>query len=235
VPTDRSSSRVFVSISLVSLIGFLTLVPAARAGTKVLGTSGWQASWDSSLDSFVDVVVDSKTANAVFIAKSAEFIEGSVGGSFPPIDMDFEQIAFPAVSQIVIEIAVIVNSTGEDWTDFHMEILNGGGAAFSLGGPSGFFTTSPLDNQMFGPGNTSFWADGFGLGPGGSDAVVADGDIWFPGSGASNGELFIHVQPTTTTPFASFTLRERPTPEPTALAMLGLGAAFMLRGRRKTV
>ncbi len=197
-------------------------VRTARAGTIVLGDSGWEAVFDDSLDPYVDIIVDLVTDDAVFIEKSAEFIQPPGPAGFPPIPIVFRQIAYPAVSQIVINDEIIINSTGVDWTDFHIVLLDGGDAAFNpdltnaSGGGLGF-STSPFDNQMFSDDNSMFWVDGFGLGPGGSDAVVPAGGVWFPGL---IGELYIDVVPSPQAPFTVFTLKEMPTPEPTTLLLL---------------
>ena len=98
------------------------------------------------------------------------------------------------MEQIVINDEVITNSTGSNWTGFRYQLLDGNDVAFnpdmsnaSAGGNG--FSTSPLDNQMFGPANRTFSVDGFGLSPGGGNAVVADGTQWFPGDGARDGEI----------------------------------------------
>ena len=217
------------------LVCALCATPAAQAGSIVLGDSGWEAIWDSSLDGFVDIAVDVVTDNAVFIEKSAEFTQGPGPGGFPAIAIVFRQIAFPAVTQIVINDEIIANSTGVDWTDFHMILLDGGDATFNPGltnasGGGMGFSTSPFDNQMFNDDNTEFWVDGFGLGPNGSDAVVPAGGIWFPGL---IGELYIDVVPHTSAPFALFTLKETPTPEPATGLLLMLAAAVCIRRRTR--
>ncbi len=238
----RSAGR-FNPLPRVFAAAVLLSVGAAPAfGGQILldgvgGSSGWKASWDASLDPFVSIAVDLVTPGAVFIEKSAEFIQGPGPGGFPTIPITFTQLVPGAVGQIVINDEIITNSTGTDWTDFHFEILNSGDAVFNpaltnaSAGGSGFFT-SPFDNQMFAPDNLSFWVDGFGLGAGGSDAVVADGTQWFPGNGATDGELFIDVVPQPVAPFTVFTFKETPTPEPTTLSLLAFGALLLLRRRR---
>ena len=209
--------------------------PPARGGSIILGASGWEAIWDDSLDSLVDIAVDSVTADALYIEKSAEFTGPPGPGGFPSIAIVFRQIAADAVPRIVINDEIITNSTGVDWTDFHMEVLNEGDATFNpvLTNASGFgggFSTSPFDNQLFGDGNMSFRLDGFGLGPGGGDAIVEAGDVWFPGIGP--GELYIDLTTRPSAPFTLFTLKETPTPEPTTPLLTLLGAAILARSRR---
>jgi hypothetical protein len=203
----------------------------AGAATVLLGASGWQASWDNSLDPYVDVHVVATGADEVFIQKSAEFTQGpNQFGLFPTIPIVFRQIAANAVSKIIIEDEIITNSTGTDWTDFHMDILNMGDAWFAHP-PGFFFTTSPFDNQSFSPDSMSFNVDGFGLGPGGSNAVVPSGSTWFPGDGVTDGELVIQTNPHAQAPFEVFTLKETPTPEPATLALLAIGALAATRRR----
>ncbi|MEP0848595.1 MAG: PEP-CTERM sorting domain-containing protein, partial [Phycisphaerae bacterium] len=71
--------------------------------------------------------------------------------------------------------------------------------------------------------------DGFGLGPGGTDAIIPNGGIWFPGDGASDGELVIDVTTHAQAPFTVFTLKETPTPEPSSVLLLVAGAALLRR------
>jgi hypothetical protein len=204
----------------------------------VLGNSGWQVSWDSSLDPFVDIAVDAVTENAVFIERTAEFIQGKGLAGFPTIPITFTQIEADAVERIVINDEVITNSTGSNWTGFRYQLLDGNDVAFNpdmsnaSAGGSGF-STSPLDNQMFGPANKTFSVDGFGLSPGGGNAVVADGTQWFPGDGARDGELYIDVvtgDGSLEGPFTVFTLKGTPSfvPEPTTACLLALAGLILL-------
>jgi hypothetical protein len=197
-----------------------------RAHTVPLGSSGWEAVFDDSLVGYVDVVVDLVTPDAVYIQKSAEFTQGPGPGGFPAIAILFRQTSPDAVGQIVINDEIITNSTGYDWTDFHFQLVNMGDALFD---PSSVFTTSPFDNQYFSPDLTEFSVDGFGLGPGGTDAIIPNGGIWFPGDGASDGELVIDVTTHAQAPFTVFTLKETPTPEPSSVLLLVAGAALLRR------
>jgi len=228
--TYRSFTRMGLLATALT-IALVAGIPREAAGrTIVLGESGWQATFDDSLDPYVDLVVDAVTADAVFIEKAAEFRQPPGPAGFPPIAIQFRQIAWPAVSQIVINDEIITNSTGVNWTDFHFRVLDSGDAFFNpaLTFASGF-STSPFDNQAFSPDNLSFSVDGFGLGPGGSDAIVPDGGVWFPGSGLTDGELYIDVVPHMEAPFTVFTLKETPTPEPASLLLLLVGALLMQR------
>ncbi len=200
----------------------------AGAGIMPLGTSGWEASWDSSLDPYVSIHVDAETANAVFIQKTAEFIQPPGPGGFPTIPIAFRQVGLSTITQIVINDEALTNSTGVDWTDFHWDLLDGPDAWFEH--PEGWhFDTSPLNNQYFLPNDRSFWVDGFGLGPGGTDNVVPNGTTWWPGNGAFNGELVIGVVSKPASPYTVFTLKETPTPEPATLCLLALGLAALRR------
>ena len=62
---------------------------------------------------------------------------------------------------------------------------------------------------MFGEDGMSFWVDGFGLGS--PNALVRDGESWFPGNGAADGELYINVNTASEEPFVTFVLKETPT------------------------
>lgn len=234
----------FAAWIAASLLLVLIAAPV-MAGTMVLGTSGWTASWDVSLDGLVDFVVDGETANAVIIQKFAEFTQGpGFGGIMPPINVTFTQNGPNPKTFIVMNDEVITNSTGVDWTDFHMDIVNGGDVAFnrtltdaSNGGAG--FSTAPFVNQSWGgwlggDHYESFEVDGFGLG-----GTVDDGTVWNPGGGALDGELFIELLSVKDgiTDFTVFSLKERPTiiPEPASalLLMAGvLGLVGFVRRRR---
>jgi hypothetical protein len=64
---------------------------------------------------------------------------------------------------------------------------------------------------------------------------VPNGTTWSPGGGSSGGQLWIDVTPGSGTPedpFAVFTLKERPTPEPGTLLVLACAAPWLLIRRR---
>ena len=227
----------------------LLSVASTFAGFTSLGTSNWVASWDASLDGLVDIVFDGQVGNTVYIEKFAEFTQGPNGaGIFPTIPITFTQVAPTSVNQIAINDEVITNSTGHDWTDFHFVVADDGDAAFNrplsdASTPIGFYT-APFENQMWGGQigpdlYTEFWVDGFGLGPGGTDAIIPGqfpGNIWNPGNGLFNGELFIDVVPHASAPYTVFTLKETPTgviPEPSTAVLLLLGAMGCIRMRRR--
>lgn len=229
-------NRVKVTGLLWAGVALSSAAPAALGGTIVLGGSGWQAQWAPSLDPYVQIVFDSFDGSTLYIQKAAQFIQGPGPGGFPSIPIQFQQIAFPAATRIVINDESIFNSTGVAWTDFHFELVDSGDAVFNpaltnaSAGGSGF-NTSPFDNQSFGAGNTTFDVNGFGLGPGGTDAIVPNNSGWFPGSGASDGQLYIDVTVRAQQPYTVFTLKETPTPEPATLALLLLGSAMLWRRR----
>lgn len=222
--------------TIVALLTALLSVSAAQAGSIDLcgGAAGWRATWDNSLDGLVQIIASdcSQLANGrVFIEKSAQFTQGpSPSGVFPTISITFNQTAVTNVTRIIIEDEIITNSTGSDWTDFHMDLIDSGDAVFDVaatagsGGPPPIgFSIAPFTIAGFSNGNTRLDILG---------GVVPNGSQWFPGSGALDGELHIAVNPHAQAPFTVFSLKETPTPEPTSLAMLALGAAAVLRRRR---
>lgn len=207
------------TISLaVCAIALLSATPAS-ALTKTLG-GGWDVTWDSSLDPYVDVIAYGQVGSSLFIEKSAEFIQGpNPLGVFPAIPIVFTQTAANAATEILIDDEIILNNTGVDWMDFHFQVVDGGDVSFQYG-PSGMFTTAPFVNQALGVTTFDAWG-----------GIVPDGGAWFPGDGATDGELQINVNTGdgVTTPFVNFTLKEWPTiegniPEPAScvLACIGL-------------
>lgn len=240
----RRVGTVLVGILLIS-----AAAASARGGEVLLkdingNSSGWKAAWDVTLDPYVSIMVDivtivgPGTVGEVFIHKMATFIQGPGPGGFPSIPITFTQVSADAVGRIIISGETITNNTGVAWTDFHFRLLDHGNATFNptLTGASGGgagFSTAPFNNQMFSSDNTSFWVDGFGLGPGGGNASVEDGAQWSPGDGAGEGELVIDVVPESSEPFTVFTLKETPSiPEPATLWLVAFGAAVLVPRRR---
>jgi hypothetical protein len=217
------------TLSLAAVAGLL-VVSSANAGYTVLDNTGWKASWDSTLDGLVDIVVsEAPTSSTIFIQKAAQFTQGlDEFGLFHSIPITFEQIGPSTITQIVIQDEIITNSTGYDWTDFHFDLIDRGDAWFKHG-TGFFFTTSPLDHQVWSTDDRSFDVDGFGLGPGGTDAVVPNNTVWYPGDGAFDGNLVIAVNSKAVAPYTVFTLKETPTPEPASLLLLALGAVMLRR------
>ncbi|MHC4709213.1 MAG: hypothetical protein ACYTA3_01975 [Planctomycetota bacterium] len=210
----------------LSLCTALMMVAApAHAGFVDLD-GGWQASWDDSLDGLVDIFSVGVFGDAVFIEKAAEFTVGSMNGVFAPIDIIFTQTSPDAVGSIVIDDEIISNSTGEDWLDFHLELI-GDAATFddvataNSGGPGPIgFSINPFTGAVFSDDLKRLDVSG---------GVVPDGHSWFPG--VAGGQLWIDV---ITGDGVTFTLRETPTiPTPSSLALLAIGGLVLIpRGMR---
>jgi len=188
---------------------------------------GWRAEWDDSLDPFVSVVSNGVLNDAVFIQKAAQFTQGQEGGFFPSIPIVFRQMSDEAVRYIVIDDEIIINSTGEDWGGFAMQIV-GNSALFDPvrtansggGGPIGF-TISPFTTANFSDDLQTLTIGG---------GVVSDGDIWFPGDGADDGQLWIDAGPGKGGTRTFFVFKETPLPGPGALGLIVLG---LVGGRRR--
>ena len=196
--------------------------------------SGWLAIIDSSLDLLVDVnalAVD-LDEGVVFIQKSAEFTLPAVNGVFPTIPITFMQTSANAVQNIVIDDEIILNNTGQPWGGFRMTLFNAfagkavydpAASATSGGPPPIGFSVDPFTQAQFVPGipvPTILDISG---------GTVLDGDFWFPGNGAFDGQLWIRIQPNGGN---FFTLKETPKAVPLpasawmGFALLGAGAVI---------
>ena len=216
----------FLAAGLSGTTVTLLCANGAFAGMIDLG-GGWRATWDASLDPYVQLEVTGVDAGTVFLRKYAEFTQPPPfpGFPFPTIPITFTQTSASAVNSIVIQQEVITNSTGRDWTDFHMEILNGHEAFFNPQS-SGGFDVAPFQQIAFSDTNhvVDIW-----------DGLVPNGTVWNPGSPQTGGGLWIDVLTGDgdTTPFTVFTLKETPTPTPASLALLGLSGGLASTYRRR--
>lgn len=219
-----ASAPLGATLSGVALIFALSLAPDSRAGVVALG-SGWQAEWAPSLDGLVNITSLNFTASTLTISKTATFTQGPVNGIFPSIPIVFRQIGASTVTSIVIEEETLTNSTLVAWSDFHFDLVGSGvsfnPAATAASGPNGF-VVSPFTNSVFTPDNQRLDIDG---------GTVANTGIWAPGAGANGGALVINVTSSGVDTF--FTLKETPTPGPTALSVIALGVIMYTPRRRR--
>lgn len=214
--------RMLVTAASVGL--FLVTVTPALAVPVPLG-GGWQAEvLNGATASFV---VDPPPPNAIAFEISKDFTQGpGVGGVFPSILIQFTQIDTDAntVSRMVITQEAITNLTGSAWTDFHWEVLDMGQVWFNPTLTN--FNTAPFNNQFFSDyldSPTNLKPTGFNVDGG----VVPDsGFTWFP-----SGDLVIDIDLSSPGP-VTFNLKEFPTPEPSSIALLAMGAIAVLRRRR---
>lgn len=201
----------------------LAAVGTAHAGVVNIG-GGWQASWDPSFDGLVQIVSDGVVGDSVQIEKSIEYLPG-----FDTVAIVFTQIDPNAVSNIVINDEIITNHSGVDWTGFRMQLVDGGDVEFDVAataasggaGPIGF-SISPFTTASFTPDNMQLNIGG---------GVVPHGTTWFPGSGISDGQLWMHVN-LTPGQMKVFSLKETYIPTPGALALLGIAGVAGKRRRR---
>lgn len=207
----------------VLLLAVGVLASTAPAGTIVLG-GGWQANWANGA---IGITVDQVTDEYVTIQISKDFTEGSVDGVFPALLIDFIQIADDAntVPRIIINDETITNLTGEDWTDFHWEVLNHGDAWFNVP-ESMAFDTTPFPTKVFSDPFNIFGDPDKASALDVYDGLVPNFGSFFPG--LAGGDLVIDVDLSPDYP-VSFTLKEYPTPEPASMLLFGLGALVLRR------
>jgi hypothetical protein len=146
--------------------------------------------------------------NTIFLQKSAEFRQPSINGSFAPIVIHFIQTGPSTVDSLVMDDEIISNSTGELWNGFLMFFQGNSSASFNPqmtsasggGGPIGF-SIDPFTNATFIDTNRRLVISG---------GTVEDDDVWWPGGGLNDGQLWINVQSGAQGSFSSFDLNEQP-------------------------
>jgi hypothetical protein len=212
--TRRTSARATLKVGFCACLA-LVLAGArpALAGTVVFEGTGWQAQWDASLDGLVDVDFIDVIGDTIFIQKAAEFTQPPTNNTHTPVVISFQQTGPSTISSIVIDDEIVTNSTGVAWTGFVMSVNNapGGGVSFNPvmtagsggGGPIGF-SIDPFTTAEFVDGDRRLNISG---------GVLADDEIWFPGGGGNDGQLWINVQSGPEGDFSSFSFSEQPVSE----------------------
>jgi len=147
-------------------------------------------------------------------------------GQFPPISIDFTQIADDAntVAYIILDDEIITNNTGVDWTDYH----------WSLEGPAAFVISASCDFSV-NPFTNIDWTSKTGWDADHASALNIDGGTVPNGStyspGGTAGWLVIEVDLTETD--SNFTLTQYPTPEPATMILMAAGLPLLLRRRQR--
>lgn len=204
-------------ILAICLTGVLLAASPALGDITIPLGGGWQASVPNL--SAVGINVDTVTSQFVAIEISKDFTEPSVNGIFPGLNIVFSQVDVDGATapQIVILDESVTNQTGEDWTDYHMELLTAGDVSFNIASSLGF-SMAPFANRLF--TLTTLDAD---------NGLVFNNSSFFPGAGP--GELVIDADlsggPVT------FSLLEYPTPEPATFALMLIGLGVISRRRSK--
>lgn len=203
------------SATLATAVMAAAMTGAAYADpfTKDLG-GGWSVTIFAP--DTVDVAVDfvSLTEGVLVIEKTAQFFD------LATVELEFNQNqeADQTVSRIVITDEVLTNNTGLPWTSFTNSLEDDDPATFNAAA-SATFSIAPFVTTDYSP---DFRAVKYAGG------VVPDGMIWTPGLVSGGLVIDVDVAPRLT----SFTLRETPTPEPTTLAGLLIGAGLAFARRR---
>ncbi|HAU36180.1 MAG TPA: hypothetical protein DCX07_00500 [Phycisphaerales bacterium] len=205
----------------------LVLSPLASASVVIpLTLNGVDSGWDAVVtnESYTDVVIDAVGSDYVLIQIGKSFLSPSVDGVFAPHTILFQQRLGDgqAVSSIRIADEIIINRTGETWTDYHWQIV-GCSAAFNISQTetSGFSTDPFTDQSWTAAGGTwdSNHADALDV----SGGTVPTRSVYQPGMTA--GTLFIDVDLSGAA--GDFTLKQVPTPEPATMAILTAGGVLM--------
>lgn len=189
---------------------------------NTLQHSGWQVTiFDDTVMSVTTVSVDSVNSRLV-IEKNAEFKELDLFGNPAAMTLLFQQVLPDALTMtnIAITSESVKNSTGLNWIDFEMFLIDSGQVMWNPVASTGF-TISPFTQSEFKNSDLIFRAFG---------GVVTDGATWTPG--LVGGELVAQVDLAASNS-VSFSLKELPSiPSPSSLALLSLAGLVAFARRR---
>lgn len=199
------------SLAALAVAGLAVGASSAQAGSLALGTSGWTASWSNALDTRLSLVVDSESADSVFIEKFATFTTSDVnsGGGASGLVITFQKTSTNAKPFIVIDNEAIVNNTGQTWNGFSFILQPPtGDVAFDTGKTNvsppgtGGFSIDPFTTASYSNNDTMLTVGG------GSIGSTIPGNTWFPGQ--ASGELAIDTDAGSNS-LDTFFLKELPT------------------------
>jgi hypothetical protein len=218
-------------IKILLIISAIAVLPglSTRAAVLDLGDSGWQmiVSAENQLVGDIGYPYIYGTINdSLHLELDKTFHKGPDDfGFMSPLTIEFKKVSANAVNRIVIRDEYIVNNTGVEWVDFHMQLL------VSMMNPEAGFNTSYIPSGGVLENVSYSMPYGYNGNPvrldfensTGSGVSHIDGqDIFQPG--LAYGDIVIEINPNLPTG-SRFGLKEIPTiPEPATAALLALGA-----------
>jgi len=225
----------------VIAIAVFCMISVSAKGNEIsipLSTSGW--SMVVSSDTVGGGQIDGAytygiSGDAVTIEIDKTFDHAFNGQSYQPVLLQFQKTSANAVPNIIINDEYVVNSTGTEWHDFHMNLASAPTTAPMAGfNASSFPSGDQLENVYYSdnvgynglPTQLNFVdTDGHGV------LTSLDDNIFKPGS--TSGKIIIVTNPQMQVG-SSFTLTETPSaPEPATVLMLGMGGLAILRKKRQ--
>lgn len=217
--------------------------PTAKASEIqiALGNSGWAMIVNPEVNAGIGSVsfpfVYGIKGDSVFIELDKTFTRPfDYSNQLDPIVVEFEKKTENAVKNIVIRDEYIINNTGSEWHDYHMQLI------VDLQNPIASFNPQIL------PSGGQFEEVAYSLYQGWSgnpirlDFFNEDGttgvmpspsgvDVFRPGY--IHGDIFINIDPTVEVG-ARFGLKQFPTiPEPTSIALFAFGILPAMLKRKK--
>ncbi|TWT42502.1 choice-of-anchor F family protein [Botrimarina hoheduenensis] len=220
-----SLSRTLIS-SLAAALLFLCQAPASAG--QITGFS-WFSGVASVAGTTFSPPVAPNNDNAVGTSPNSIFVTQKDYRAIGPVDLVFDVTDTGGVTEYLV-MEGVQNSTGLDWTSYHIELGFGEGAGFvkSLPGDGLDFDSPDFDSDLdFNPGGFFF------------PIVTASEDDLFASGGTQPdfsfaGNYLFHID--VPDGITSFTIRQSPiaVPEPTSLCLLlAFGCASLVGLRRE--